>query len=92
MTEEMQSLLEKDLSEAQSSNDPNRMTRSFVRAMIALIECQKKTSDRVKKMYAELEEKKAMKAGMKLLWNGLQVMASAGGGCLILKLLENLNK
>lgn len=47
------------------------MTRSFVRAMIALIECQKKTSDRVKKMYAELEEKKAMKAGMKLLWNGL---------------------
>lgn len=88
MTTEMQNYLAKEIAEAEEANDHARMERIMARAMLALIDCQRKTAERVKELCAEREAKKNRIVGATLLWNALKLVATAGGGALVLRLFH----
>lgn len=85
MTLEMQEMLEDEMRAAEESNDQERVQRVMVRATLALVDCQRKTSERVKKLEAKWDERENKAKGAALLWDFLKLIASAGGGALILK-------
>lgn len=85
MTEEMQTYLNAQLSVAAT---PEEISRALVSSMKALIDCQRKTAERVKEMRVERDREKQRREGAKWLWGVLSSLASAGGGAVILKLLS----
>lgn len=87
MTLEMQEMLEEEMASAEEANDKERIQRVMVRATLALVDCQRKTSERVKKLEAKWDEKENKAKGAAMLWDVLKVLASAGGGAIILKVL-----
>lgn len=50
MTREQQEMIDREYTEALQANDDHRILRAIGRATIALVDCQRKTSDRVKDM------------------------------------------
>ncbi len=85
MTLEMQKILEDEVAQAEASNDKERIQRAMVRATLALVDCQRKTGERVKQLEAKWDEKENKVKGAAILWDFLKLLASAGGGALILK-------
>ncbi len=87
MTAEMYDYISREFAEAEKAGDDERMSRIMVRAILAMLDCQRKTSDRVKEILAREETAKAKLSGAKLAWDALKLVSAAGGGALILKLL-----
>ena len=87
MTAEMCNYISKEFKEAEDAGDRDRMNRIMVRAIVAMMDCQRKTADRVKELCAVREEAKAKLTGARLVWDALKIVSAAGGGALILKLL-----
>ena len=87
MTAEMYDYISREFAEAEKAGDEERMSRIMVRAILAMLDCQRKTSDRVKEILAREETAKAKLSGAKLAWDALKLVSAAGGGALILKLL-----
>lgn len=91
MTIEMQHALERELNDAKSIEDTERrheaieMVQSHM--LSALIDCQRKTAERVKDLVSRAEEAKHKLQGAKVLWAILRYIASFGGGAAIVKLL-----
>lgn len=90
MTKEMQDALERELKDAKSIEDSARrheaieMVQSHMLA--ALIDCQRKTAERVKELVARTEEAKHKIEGAKWLWTIIRYLVAAGAGGAVLKL------
>jgi hypothetical protein len=87
MTAEMYDYISREFTEAEKAGDDERMSRIMVRAILAMMDCQRKTADRVKELCAARETARAKLSGAKLAWDALKLVSAAGGGALILKLL-----
>lgn len=90
MTKEMQDALERELNDAKSIEDPVRrheaieMVQSHMLA--ALIDCQRKTAERVKELVSRTDEAKNKIEGAKWLWTIIRYLVAAGAGGAVLKL------
>lgn len=90
MTKEMQDALERELNDAKSIEDPARrheaieMVQSHMLA--ALIDCQRKTAERVKELVARTDEAKHKIEGAKWLWTIIRYLVAAGAGGAVIKL------
>jgi len=56
MTDEMSNLIEKEFNDALESKDSLRIDKAIVRYSIAMMECQKKTAERVKESQRKWDE------------------------------------
>lgn len=89
MTQEMQNALERELNDAKSIEDQARrheaieMVQSHMLA--ALIDCQRKTAERVKELVANKEETKNKIEGAKWLWAVIRYLVAAGAGGAVLQ-------
>ena len=89
MTQEMQDALTRELNDAKSIEDPARrheaieMVQSHMLA--ALIDCQRKTAERVKGLVANKEETKNKIEGAKWLWAVIRYLVAAGAGGAVLQ-------
>lgn len=86
MTPEMKDLLTRQLDEAQTHDE---IDKALVASMKSLVDCQCKTAERVKELRVEADRAKQRREGAKWLWGFLAMMASSGGGAMILKLLAS---
>lgn len=84
MSPEMKELLTSQLDTAQTRDE---IDRALVSSMKSLVDCQCKTAERVKELRIEADRRKARLDGAKWLWGVLAMLASSGGGALILRLL-----
>lgn len=91
MTKELVESLTLELRDAEKKHDPDERREAVTVAqghiLVSLMDCQRKTSDRVKELCAAREEAKAKLTGARLVWDALKIVSAAGGGALILKLL-----
>ena len=85
MTKEMRDMLVDNLDKAET---PSEVDRAMVGGMKAMIDCQYKTSERVKDLVIDRDREKSRKEGAKWLWGILSAVAASGGGALILKMLS----
>ena len=81
---EQQEYLSRDLEDAMSSGDERRIDRAHSNILLALIDCQRKTADRVKDLVIERDRARCRMEGAKWLWGTLATVAASGGGALIL--------
>lgn len=88
MTKEMRDLLVDQLDKAKTDEE---VDRAMVGGMKAMIDCQYKTSERVKDLVIDRDREKSRKEGAKWLWGILSAIAASGGGAVILKLLSTYN-
>ena len=91
MTKEQQEYLARDLEDAMTSGDAKRIDRAHSNILLALIDCQRKTADRVKELMIDADRRKNRLEGASWLWKVLQLFAASGGGAIILKLLSATN-
>ncbi len=89
MTAEMQSALQRELEDAQAIADPERR-RDAVQTvqshmLAALIDCQKKTADRVKELVSDATAAKYKLQGAQLLWRVIRYLVAGGAGAAIVK-------
>ena len=89
MTKEMQDALERELNDAKIIEDLARrhdaieMVQSHMLA--ALLDCQRKTADRVKDLVARADNAKAKVQGAKRMWTLIRYLVAAGAGGALLK-------
>ena len=89
MTKEMQDALERELNDAKIIEDLARrhdaieMVQSHMLA--ALLDCQRKTADRVKDLVSRADNAKAKVEGAKWLWRLIRYLVAAGAGGALLK-------
>jgi len=88
MTKEMRDLLVDQLDKAKTDEE---VDRAMVGGMKAMIDCQYKTSERVKDLVIDRDREKSRREGAKWLWGILSAIAASGGGAVILKLLSTYN-
>ena len=92
MTKEMQDALERELRDAKAIEDLARrhdaieMVQSHMLA--ALLDCQRKTADRVKDLVFRADNAKAKVEGAKWLWALIRYLVAAGAGGALLKVAE----
>ena len=90
MTKEMQDALERELNDAKVIEDLARrhdaieMVQSHMLA--ALLDCQRKTADRVKDLVSRADNAKAKVEGAKWLWAIIRYIVAAGAGGAMLKM------
>ena len=89
MTAEMQSALQRELEDAQDIADPERR-RDAVQTvqshmLAALIDCQRKTADRVKQIVENANATKYKFEGAQFAWRILQYLCAGGAGAAIVK-------
>ena len=86
MTIEQQQQLERELDGAMKSGDKQRIDCAMANILLALIDCQRKTADRVKEIFNEREATKNKVAGAKLFYGLLKAAISIAGptGAIIL--------
>ena len=91
MTEELQHSLEIEMKDALGIEEPERRHEAILTVLVhqndALIDCQRKTSDRVKGLVQERDGMKERVKGAKILIDILKIVASAGGTAAIIKFL-----
>ena len=91
MTIEMQDALNRELEDAKAINDADRRREAMENVqshmLAALIDCQRKTADRVKQLVAGAEAARNRVAGAKALWTFLRYVAAAGGGAALIRAL-----
>lgn len=89
MTQEMQNALERELNDAKSIEDPARRHEAIETVqshmLVALIDCQRKTAERVKELVANKEETKNKIEGAKWLWAVIRYLVAAGAGGAVLQ-------
>ena len=90
MTLELQQTLGRELDDAINSGDAKRIDRAHSNILLALIDCQRKTADRVKELHGESTAKKHRIEGATMLWKLLQLIAASGGGAIVLKLITHM--
>ena len=89
MTKEMQDALERELNDAKIIEDLARrheaieMVQSHMLA--ALLDCQRKTADRVKDLVSRADNAKAKVQGAKMMWTLIRYLVAAGAGGALLK-------
>lgn len=88
MTEQTAALLTRELDESLASNDEQRLNRAVANSVRALVDCQYKTSERVKKIEINEDRRKQRFVGASIMWGVLATIASAGGGALLLRVLS----
>jgi hypothetical protein len=92
MTEELQHSLEMEMKDALRIEDAEHRHDAILTVLVhqneALIDCQRKTADRVKTLVQERESVKERVKGAKLLIDALKLIASAGGTAAIIKFLN----
>ena len=88
MTKEMRDLLVDQLDKARTDEE---VDKAMVGGMKAMIDCQYKTSERVKDLVIDRDREKSRREGAKWLWGILSAIAASGGGAVILKLLSTYN-
>ena len=88
MTKEMRDLLVDQLDKAKTDEE---VDKAMVGGMKAMIDCQYKTSERVKDLVIDRDREKSRREGAKWLWGILSAVAASGGGAVILKLLSTYN-
>lgn len=95
MTIEMQEALNRELEDAKAIKDAERRREAMENVqshmLAALIDCQRKTAERVKQLVAGAEAQRNRVAGAKALWTIIRYIAAAGGGAAVLKLLSVLH-
>ena len=88
MTKEMRDLLVDQLDKAKTDEE---VDKAMVGGMKAMIDCQYKTSERVKDLVIDRDREKSRREGAKWMWGILSAIAASGGGAVILKLLSTYN-
>lgn len=87
MTLEMQEVLEREMDDALKIEDPARKSDAVLTVlshqMRALIDCQRKTAERVKSIVAEDEREKALRRGAVFAARCLWVILGALGGIIV---------
>ena len=84
----MRDLLVDQLDKAKTDEE---VDKAMVGGMKAMIDCQYKTSERVKDLVIDRDREKSRREGAKWLWGILSAVAASGGGAVILKLLSTYN-
>ena len=91
MTIEMQHTLEREMEDARKISDPARRLDATLTVLVhqnqALVDCQLKTAERVKKLVANAEANRNRIAGAKALWMILRYAAAASGGAALIRAL-----
>lgn len=92
MTIEMQNALERELKDAKAIEDRARRAEALQTVqghmLSALIDCQRKTADRVKELVASATAFRHKAEGAQMLWALVRYVLAAGGGAGIIKLFE----
>ena len=92
MTEELQHALKIEMKDALSIKEPESRHDAILTVLVrqndALIDCQRKTADRVKEIVSERDSMKERVKGAKFLIDLLKLIASAGGTAAIIKFLN----
>ena len=92
MTEELQHSLQIEMKDALRIEDTDRRHDAILTVLVhqndALIDCQRKTADRVKGLVQERDGVKERVKGAKFLIDLLKLIASAGGTAAIIKFLN----
>lgn len=89
MTVEMQNALQRELDDAKAIEDPERrheaieMVQSHMLA--ALIDCQRKTAERVKELVSKAEAAEHKIQGAQWLWTIIRYLVAAGAGGAVLR-------
>ena len=91
MTEELQHTLEVEMRDALRIEDTEHRQDAILTVLVhqndALIDCQRKTADRVKEIVRERDSVKERVKGAKFMIELLKLIASAGGTAAIIKFL-----
>lgn len=89
MTAEMQDTLRRELADAKAIEDEDRRRDAMMTVqshmLEALIDCQKKTADRVKELVAGANAAKYKLEGAQLAWRIFRYLAAGGAGAAIVK-------
>lgn len=91
MTIEMQKALERELADAKAIEDGARRHEALetvlCHELAALIDCQRKTAERVKDLVARADGARQRVKGAQALLTVLRYVAAMGGGAAVVKLL-----
>lgn len=91
MTIEMQSALQREIEDAKSIPDAARRREAvetvLCHGIAALIDCQRKTAERVKDLVARADGARQRVKGAQALLTVLRYVAAMGGGAAVVKLL-----
>lgn len=91
MTIEMQKALERELEDAKAIRDADRRREAMETVqghmLAALIDCQRKTADRVKDLVARADGARQRVKGAQAMLVVLRYVAAMGGGAAVVKLL-----
>ena len=91
MTVEMQKALERELDDAKAIEDGARRHEAMETVqghmLAALIDCQRKTAERVKDLVARADGARQRVNGAKAMLTLLRYVAAMGGGAAVVKLL-----
>lgn len=91
MTIEMQNALERELADAKAIEDGARRHEALetvlCHELAALIDCQRKTAERVKDLVARADGARQRVRGAQALLTVLRYVAAMGGGAAVVKLL-----
>ena len=89
MTAEMQDTLRRELADAKEIEDEDRRRDAMMTVqshmLEALIDCQKKTADRVKDLVAGANAAKYKLEGAQLAWRVFRYLCAGGAGAAIVK-------
>lgn len=92
MTEELQHSLQAEMRDALRIEESDRRHDAILTVLVhqndALIDCQRKTADRVKKIVKERDSVKERVKGAKFMIEILRIIAQAGGTAAIVKFLN----
>ena len=91
MTLELQQTLGRELDDAIASGDAKRIDRAHTNILLALIDCQRKTAERVKELHRDATARRHKIEGAAVLWKVLQLLAASGGGAVVLKMISQAN-
>ena len=91
MTIEMQKALERELEDAKAIRDADRRREAMETVqghmLAALIDCQRKTAERVKDLVARADGARQRVRGAQAMLAVLRYVAAMGGGAAVVKLL-----
>ena len=91
MTLELQETLEREMDDALRIDDPEHRREAMQTVqshqLRALVDCQRKTAERVKELVKESDSKKERMKGAKAVIEIGKIIVSAGGGMALLKVL-----
>ena len=91
MTIEMQNALERELADAKAIEDGARRHEALetvlCHELAALIDCQRKTAERVKDLVARADGARQRVKGAQAMLAALRYIAAMGGGAAVVKLL-----